>query len=267
MTEQNGSVQTGNPAPEAGAQQGQWFETFQDASIKEWAATKGWKSPESAVQSAWHLEKLMGADKAGRGVIWPKDENDVDGWKAVYTKLGRPETPEGYDVKLPEGSDDTYLKSILPALHEAGVPKSKMQKILETHEAFAAKYQEQQENEWAEASNKQFESLQKEWGNDFERNSEMARRATRMAGISKEQAEAIEKVLGVDGAAKMFAVFGENYVEHASPGHFNTGGDTSASAKARIAELKADKEFGVKILNGDANAKAEWDKLHKIAFQ
>lgn len=267
MSEQSGSVQTGNPATEAGATTGQWYDTFQDASIKEWAATKGWKSPESAVQSAWHLEKLMGADKAGRGMVWPKDENDADGWRAVYSKLGRPETPEGYDIKLPEGSDDTYLKAILPALHEAGVPKAKMQKILETHEAFAAKYHEQQEDEWADASNKQFESLQKEWGNDFERNSEMARRAIRMAGITKEQAESIEKAIGVDIAAKVFAMFGSNYVEHASPGHFNTGGDTAASAKARIAELKNDKEFGMKILNGDANAKSEWDKLHKIAYQ
>lgn len=266
MNELNGSAPAGNPAPEAGTQ-GQWYESFQDSSIKEWAATKGWKSPESAVQSAWHLEKLMGADKAGRGVIWPKDENDVDGWKSIYTKLGRPETPDGYDIKLPEGTDDSYLKSILPALHEAGVPKAKMQKILETHQSFAEQFKQRQEDEWAETSTKQFESLQKEWGNDFDKKSEMARRAIRMAGVTKEQAESIERAIGVDTAAKLFSMFGESYVEHASPGNFNTGGDTAASARARINELKYDKDFGLKILNGDASAKAEWDKLHKIAFQ
>jgi len=266
MSDQIGSVQIGNPAEGAGTQ-GQWYETFQDPAIKEWTATKGWKSPESAVQSAWHLEKLMGADKAGRGVIWPKDENDADGWKAIYSKLGRPETPDGYELKLEEGQDDSCLKAMLPKLHAAGIPKKHAHELVSAHNEFLKQAQEAQENQWAEESTKQFDVLQKEWGQNFERNSEMARRAIRMAGITPEQAEKIERAIGIDTAAKIFAMYGENYMEHASPGNFNTGGDTSASARSRIAELKNDKEFGLKILNGDANAKAEWDKLHKIAFQ
>lgn len=266
MSEENGSVQTGNPA-EAGQQQsGQWFDGFQDATVKEWAATKGWKSPEAAVQSAWHLERLMGADKAGRGVIWPKDDNDADGFNQIYAKLGRPESPEGYELSVPEGMDDSFAKAVAPKLHELGVSKKQAQALAEFQNQWSAQYQERQEAEWADKSTKQFESLQKDWGADFERNSEVARRAIRMAGLDKDQADAIEKALGVDVASKVFFELGKAYVEHASPGGSVQIGNESQSAKARIQELKQDREFQTKIINGDAGATSEWNRLHKIAF-
>lgn len=266
MTDVNGSALAGNPAPAAG-NEAPWYDSFADATTKEWTAQKGWKSPEAAAQSAWHLEKLMGADKAGRSVIWPKDEADVDGWKQIYSKLGRPETPDGYGLALGEGEDDSYLKHILPSLHQAGVPKAQAAKLFEAHNAYLKQFQEQQEAKEVEASNAQFAALQKEWGGDFEKNCEITRRAAKIAGLSDEQFQAIEKAVGVDVAAKVFAELGQGYVEHASPGHFNTGGDTATSARARIKELTADTEFATKLLNGDVAARSEWDKLHKIAAQ
>lgn len=264
MTEENGSAPAGNPP--AGGGETPWFESFQDSQVKEWTAVKGWKSPEAAAQSAWHLEKLLGADKAGRGVVWPKDETDAEGWKQIYSKLGRPETPDGYELKVNDGDDDSFLKAIVPKMHELGLPKKTAQELAKFQNEWVAQYREAQESEAADLSNRQFESLQKEWGKDFERNAEMSRRAIAVAGLTKEQAEAVEGALGVDVAAKVFAMFGENYIEHASPGHFNTGGDTKQSAVARIAELQGDREFGIRLVNGDVSAKNEWDKLHKIAY-
>lgn len=265
MSEQNGSPEGGNPA-QAGTQAGNWYDTFQDPQIKEWTATKGWKSPESACQSAWHLERLMGADKSGRGVIWPKDDADKDGWNAIYNKLGRPEKPDGYGLKLDEGQDDSYLKHMLPAMHEAGIPKKAAEAIFGKHNEFLQQFHERQEAEKAQKQETQFGKLQQEWGNDFEKNSEIARRAIKIAGLNQEQAEAIEDAIGVDVAAKVFAELGKSFVEHSLPGSFNAGGDTAASAKARIQELTSDPEFGKRLYGGDANAKAEWDKLHKIAY-
>lgn len=266
MTDVNGSAPAGNPAPAAGTE-APWYDSFGDATVKEWAATKGWKSPEAATQSAWHLEKLLGADKAGRGVIWPKDETDVDGWNTVYKKLGRPDTPDGYELSLGEGADDSYLKHILPHLHKAGVPKGHAKALFEAHQSFATQYHEQQEAELAQRQEAQFAALRKEWGAEFEQKAEISRRAIKIAGLTKEQAEAIEDAIGIDVAAKVFAELGQGYVEHASPGHFNTGGDTAGGARARIKELTTDADFATRLLNGDVAAKAEWDKLHKIAAQ
>lgn len=266
MTDENGSANAGNPPAGAGTD-APWYDSFADATTKEWTAAKGWKSPEAAAQSAWHLEKLLGADKAGRGVIWPKDETDVDGWNTVYKKLGRPDAPEGYDLKLEDGADDSYLKHILPHLHKAGVPKGQAKALFEAHQSYAQQYHEQQQAEQAQKQEAQFAALQKEWGAEFEQKAEISRRAIKIAGLSKEQAEAIEDAIGIDVAAKVFAELGQSYVEHASPGNFNTGGDTATSARARIKELTSDADFATRLLNGDVAAKAEWDKLHKIAAQ
>jgi len=264
MSEETGSVQSGTPTPAAGTSN--WYDSIQDTQIKEWASVKGLKSPEAAAQTAWHLEKLLGADKAGRGVIWPKDETDVDGWSGIYNKLGRPESPDGYGLSVEEGQDDSFLKAITPKMHELGLTKKQAQGLADVNNQFLAKHNEAIESEWAEKSNEQFAALQKEWGNDFERNAEMAKRALNYAGLTKDQGVALERALGVDVASKMLSFFGANYVEHASPGHFNTGGDNTASARARISDLKQDADFAKRLYNGDASAKSEWDKLHTIAY-
>ncbi|HQQ71498.1 MAG TPA: hypothetical protein PLL92_14465, partial [Alicycliphilus sp.] len=76
----------GNPAP--------WFSSFQDAGVKSWAESKGFKDPETAVASAWNLEKLIGADRNGRTVVLPKYDKDVEGIKAFRAKLGVPDSPD-----------------------------------------------------------------------------------------------------------------------------------------------------------------------------
>lgn len=261
MSEENGSAPAGNPVEETG----QWFDGFQSPEVKDWVATKGWKSPEAAAQSAWNLERFMGADKAGRGIVWPKDESDVDGWNNVYNKLGRPETPDGYGLTAPEGADDSFVKSITPVMHKYGISKTQAAGLAEAYSQYAAQQGEALEAQWVDESSKQFASLQKEWGQDFEKNAEMAKRALKYAGLTEEQGMALEKALGVDTANKMLAFYGSNYVEHASPGNFNTGGASAASAKARIKELINDLDFGKRLANGDSAAQSEWNKLHTIA--
>jgi hypothetical protein len=264
MSEENGSAPAGNPVEQTG-QSGQWFDTFQSPEVKGWVESKGWKSPEAAAQSAWNLERYMGADKAGRGVVWPKDETDVEGWNNVYAKMGRPDSPEGYGLTVPEGADDSFVKAITPIMHKYGVSKAQAAGLSEAYSQFAAQQSEVMEAEWVEKSNAQFASLQKEWGQDFEKNAEMARRALNYAGLTKEQGEALEKALGVDVANKMLSFYGSNFVEHASPGNFNSGGASASGARARIKELINDKEFGKRLENGDAASQSEWNKLHTIA--
>src|SRR5690606_12217572 len=66
------------------------------------AAAEGWGGPAAAVESYRQLERLLGADKAGRGLVLPKGPEDVEGWRAVHARLGCPEAPEAYELDLPE---------------------------------------------------------------------------------------------------------------------------------------------------------------------
>ena len=70
---ETGSVDTGNPvADAAGAPATNTQETWYSGLPEEtrgMVEIKGWKGPEDAIQSYANLEKMLGADKAGRGLV------------------------------------------------------------------------------------------------------------------------------------------------------------------------------------------------------
>ena len=60
------------------------------------AEEKGWKEPADALRTARQMEEFLGADKAGRGLVLPKDEEDKEGYERVYRAMGRPDNADGY---------------------------------------------------------------------------------------------------------------------------------------------------------------------------
>ncbi|MFN3432748.1 MAG: hypothetical protein ACK46X_22730, partial [Candidatus Sericytochromatia bacterium] len=85
------------------------------ATIKKYAA-----NPEALARAVIHLEGHMGVP-AEQLIRLPKPD-DAEGNAALWNRLGRPETPDKFDVKLPEGSDldKAALDSFLATLHKAG---------------------------------------------------------------------------------------------------------------------------------------------------
>ena len=51
----------------------------------------------------------------------PGKDATPEEWAAFYGQLGRPETPEGYELPLPEGDDGAFAKEMAPILHKHGV--------------------------------------------------------------------------------------------------------------------------------------------------
>lgn len=104
--------------------------TYGDAH-KDYVTTKGWKGVDDVITSNKNLETLLGADKANRAVIWPKDATDAEGWKAINAKLGVPEKPEAYELPLYNGATepDAFQKGLAVELHKNGVPKAAAQAL------------------------------------------------------------------------------------------------------------------------------------------
>ena len=93
-------------------------------SHKDFVAGKGWKTGDDAITGYQNLEKLIGAEKAGRSVVLPKDENDVEGNKAFRAKLGVPEKVDGYAI--PEAyrealKDDALMPHVAAAALKHGL--------------------------------------------------------------------------------------------------------------------------------------------------
>ena len=273
MSEANGSAPAGNPAPGAGdggaAAPQDWTAAFDDGT-RGFIQTKGWKSPADVLGSYQNLEKLMGADKAGRGVVLPKDDAGADEWGQFYNRLGRPENPDGYKLPLPEGDSGTFAKQAAAWFHEAGLTTKQAEALASKWNEFTGSTMQAQQAEFEQKAAIDLQELQKSWGDKFEQQAELARRARREAGLSDEEGQAIERALGLKKAAEVFAFLGKQFAEApvkggegAPAGRF---GGTPEDAKARIAALKKDQGWTARYLNGDADARAEFERLHRIAY-
>jgi hypothetical protein len=264
MNEQ-GSVDTGNP--EGGQEQSSWYQEFPEE-VRGLVETKGWKSPVDAIQSYTNLEKLMGADKAGRGLVLPKEDADPSEWGQVYDRLGRPESPDGYDLPIPEGADSEFANEAKGKFHELGLTSKQAAQLTEWFNDRSMGAMSQQEEQQVQSSEAQMQELQKEWGKEFDSNIEAGRRAARQFGVQEDVLTKMENALGTKDMLKFFSNIGKGmgedaYVEGGGTGQF---GVSPEAARVQINRLKADPAWAAKYLDGDASAKAELERLMRAGY-
>lgn len=198
----------------------------------------------------------------------PKDDNDADGFRGVMSKLGLPETPDGYELKVPEGKPDEFLKTATGWFHELGIPKRQAAGLAGKWNEYVSAQEQLAEDRFATQADSDILALKNEMGESYDKNVELARRVRRAAGISDEEAISIERTIGVARAMKVFAELGKSMGEHKFVGGDDGGtfGMSIEGARARITALKSDKEWQSKYLAGDADKVAEWTRLHMTAY-
>lgn len=273
MTEATGSAATalaGNPPAPAGAGESAppppapWF----GEANKNLVEAKGWKSPDDALASYRGLETLLGADKAGRGMVIPKDDTDEAGWNAVYGKLGRPDKPDGY--KVPDAiKADPLVNEFSTHAHKLGLTarqyEETMKWVVERTGARQAETEAAQAAEFAKAS----ESLKREWGNGYEANFETAKRAVREFGVDEATLSKMEASLGPAGLFKLFHQIGSKLGEDqgGGAGQGTGGGLTPGLARQRQTEMWADPKINAILIDKmhpqHAEVQARWEELSK----
>lgn len=252
--------------PDAG--QTDWVKGLPDE-IREIATDKGWKTPMDAIASYRSLERIMGAEKAGRPVVvLPGDEADDDAWKGVYDQLGRPEKAEGYGLDKLEGADPDFSKWAGETFLEAGVSERQATSIAEKWQAYQAELATREEAQFTERAEREFAELKKDWGQDFDSKIELGRRFAAQAGIDADKLASIERVLGTKDLLSMFANMGARLGEDAMPAGRQRAEvqATRETALQEITKLKGDRDFQQKLSKGDQSATERWDRLHKTAY-
>lgn len=275
------------PAPPTG----EWYDSFQDPNVKEWVKAYGpaYKTPEAMALKAYNLEKFVGAEKAGRGIIVPKSDASPEEWKAFYAKVGSvPAEATGYVIPK-DFESDPLMGKFREFAHKEGIPPKFFDAMMSFYSkdiAGAAVAQQQaRDSELSAASEKDIRDLQVEWqGKDnngapiYDKNVELGRRAAKEFVPHTNEKElsdfllGMEVVMGTKNMLKFWANVGGSIGEHGSHGggEGGDGGDpnrpsTPEGARLRIAELKRDQEWAKKFTSGDVDARRVWDQLHKIA--
>lgn len=266
-----GNPPPGNPPPAA-----KWYDGFETPELKEWLGNynDAYPNPEAVALKAFNLEKFVGHEKAGRGIVIPKDDAKPEEWKAFYNKLGAPASVDGY-VLPTEMQADPLLSKLRETAFNTHMPKAMFDNIIKMVGETGKAAQEEQMRQFAQKSELEYAQLKGEWGPDAARNEETGRRAAKAfiphtdANDLADKISRIEGALGTAFTLKLFANIGNSISEHGFvDGEGPPGGGTqsASSARAEIAVLKADPEFGKKLMAGDAESKKKWDSLHQLAY-
>lgn len=145
---------------------------------KDLVEQQGWKQSGDVIRDYGELQK-----SASGKIKIPTPESSDEEKNAFYSKTGRPDTPEGYEFKkpenLPEGMkyDEEFAKQMSIVAHKRGASKELMQELFNAYN----EYQTNDYNAVLKDLNDERETndntLKAEWKNDYEPNSEIAKRA------------------------------------------------------------------------------------------
>jgi len=267
MTEETGSVDAGNPG-EAAAPSGEtsaevkavpgaalqtepqtsWFDGVQDPTTKAWAESKGLQngSFENVLGSYHNLEKMVGADKAGRTVTLLGDDATPEQKAEFYTKLGRPGEAKEYGVALPEGvTDDTRLNLMRDKAFELGISDAQFKGLAEADAAYISMATQNINDEAKISVADATAALKKEWGAAYDLKVAGIDIAAQKLGFDTAQLNALRTSMGpveamkfVDGLNTKMGDHDYDSGEGIMPNH-----KTPEQAKTELSELSMNKEF------------------------
>lgn len=237
-----------------------------DAELIGHAQNAGWQSPADAVKSHRELQKLFGADRHGRTIVMPKEDATPAEMADFYTKLGRPETPDGYKLPVPDGGDPAFAKTAAGWFHELGVPGKAAEALVAKFNEHAATTAAAQAEAEQTALAAEHAALQKDWGSEHPMRTELAKRAAQRLGLDEAALNALEKAAGFSGTMKALAKVGDLLREAGGEGMGELGsfGRTREGAAARKTQLLADKDWRAKAMNPNSKEWAEMQELDRI---
>lgn len=247
-----------------------WYDGI-EGDLRGWVENKGWKSQQDALNSAWNLEKMFGADRAGNTLLRPK-EGDESGWQDLYNQLGRPETSSDYKYEVAENADTQTIDWFRDVAHKAGMSQDQFSMIAREFDGMIEGIESARADEFAKKSEQEFSDLKREWGLAYDANTQAAQRAAAKFGFTQEEISGIEQVVGTKAVMQKFAEIGKSFGED----QFRSGDQASefaitpAAAQSQIGELQGDKQFMEAYFDnthpGHKSAVEKMTKLNKAAY-
>ena len=142
------------------------FKSLIPEAYKDEKALQNFQDMDGFVKSFLHSQKLVGAEKIPIPNKYATDED----WNAVYEKLGKPKSPDGYTYDLPKEAklDENSLKAFSTEAHKLGLLPKQAQGIIKYYNDLAGS-SETEANNKAEAGREDAEkNLRKEFGSTYD---------------------------------------------------------------------------------------------------
>lgn len=167
---------------------------LRNAESRQWVESKGYKALDPLVESARHADRLQTEynELKAKALTPPAADAGPEEWQAFHARLGRPQTAEGYEFRMPQGLPEGFAYDSDSAgayrswAHEAGLTPRQAQSL---HDRFV-QHQAGQQSTYVQAIVERGEAAQaaltKAWGDRnsqaFRQNVEFADRFIRQNG-------------------------------------------------------------------------------------
>lgn len=179
--------------------------------------------PRPLVRSYVEAQRFLGAEKTPM----PQENWSEEDWAAHYTRLGRPESVEGYELaapELPEGFpySEEGNTALLQALHEAGCSKQQAARLHALYYELGAGGFQAQQKKATEVAEQRDAQIRESWGENYTPKLQLANEAFHEYGGTPEEIEAIRLMKLEDGTElgahplflQTFSRIGETLKEH-----------------------------------------------------
>ena len=265
-----GGGQPAGAGGSGGAPAAPWYGEIADAELKTWAATKNFSDPATALAAFRNTERFVGAP-ADSLIRKPKDANDAAGIAAYRAALGVPEAADKYEIPVPEGQAPTLAEWAKPVFHKLGVPADIAKGLATEWNGFLETQTKAAEQADKEALAAADVTLRKDWGNQYDANRELARRAyttfAEKAGLG-DAVQHLEAAMGIPSVVKFLHAIatssGEATFKDGGPGGGGSAVLTPQAAQQRIQQLRADKDWVAGYTKGDLNKQLEFAQLNAV---
>lgn len=230
---------------------------------------KGWADPASVVESYKNLEHLQRVPR-DRLLELPEDLADGEAMGAVFSRLGRPEKAEEYQIESLEVEGETnILPAFKEAAHGAGLSQAQAERLAGWYNELYEQAQTQKNEQAEQRATVEMTALKRDWGPEYDANVMAGKRAVQWLGLEGDDLEKLEEALGPRKLLEMTTRIGRGLGEHSQPGGDAEEGGfgmTTARARAVLEERYGPGSEGMlKIDNGDLAAQREFERLTEIA--
>ena len=149
------------------------FKSLIPESFKEEKSLENFDNMEDLLKSYLHAQKMVGADKIPVPNKFATDED----WKEVFSRLGAPKSPEDYKYSFKDDEvDPNQLKTFNETAHKLGLLPKQAEALVKYYNDLNKGQSEQLEAQAIEAQTKTETELKKEFGPQFNKRLDQAKR-------------------------------------------------------------------------------------------
>jgi hypothetical protein len=213
----------------------QWCAGFAPETVAVVSA-KGWRSPEDAVRSYMNLERQFGGDR----LVVPQMDSSDDEWQRFWGRLGRPDSPDGYELAPPMDGfpyHPAQAEWFRGVAHGAGLTGDQASTL---HDAYIDRCRAQIAEPMADESEDSLSQVRKAWGAQFPTRMSEARRALGAYVIEDAELGAIADRIGDVALMNLLAKIGRSLGEDTLVGGRAGSGGGGVDVRSEIRRMQAE---------------------------